>query len=196
MRKKDVSELYSLTEFYRIIYLGVRTFRFFSKGKKSGDLNIRFIERIMLAVTEVNQCPLCSYGHTKIALEAGMSNEEIQNLLAGSMDTVPEGEVAAILFAQYYASSRGRPSKQAWQRIVDIYGQPKANGILGAVRMIMFGNAAGIVLSSLKGRLSGRPDKRSNLLYECLMPVACILFLPAALFHALISKLFRLPVLS
>ncbi|MFC0273464.1 carboxymuconolactone decarboxylase family protein [Metabacillus herbersteinensis] len=32
----------------------------------------------MLAVTEVNGCEFCSYSHTKIALEQGMSQEEIK----------------------------------------------------------------------------------------------------------------------
>jgi AhpD family alkylhydroperoxidase len=37
----------------------------------------------MLAVTEVNGCEMCSYAHTKMALEAGLSNDEIQQMLAG-----------------------------------------------------------------------------------------------------------------
>lgn len=190
MQKVAGRKLYSLTEFYRILYLGLRTHKYLSKAQKIGSINTWFVERIMLAVTEVNQCPLCSYGHTKIALEAGMGNEEIQDLLAGSTDTVPDDEIAAVLFAQHYADSRGNPSKDAWQRIVDIYGEPKAKGILGAIRMIMLGNAFGIVLNSLKDRLKGRPDNRSNLLYEIGIILAFIVFLPVALIHTLISNLF------
>lgn len=189
MQKEVGKKLYSIPEFYRILYLGLRTHKFLSKEKKNGNINTKFVERIMLAVTEVNQCPLCSYGHTQIALEAGMSSKEIHNLLAGSMDTVPEDEVAAVLFAQHYADSRGKPSKDAWLRIVNIYGEEKAKGILGAIRMIMFGNTIGIVLSSLKSRIHGKPDQRSNLLYEISMMISCIIFLPIALIHALVSDL-------
>ena len=189
MQKVTGRRLYSPTEFYRIIYLGLRTRKYLSKAQKTGCIDMRLVERIMLAVTEVNQCPLCSYAHTKFALEAGMSSEEIRNLLAGSTDTVPDDEIAAVMFAQHYADSRGNPSKEAWQHIVDAYGETKAKGILGAVRMIMFGNTFGIVLNSLKSRFGGNPDKRSSLLYEISMILSFIPFLPVALIHALISDL-------
>ena len=189
MQQVTGRRLYSLTEFYRIIYLSLRTRKYLSKAQRNGCMDTRVVERIMLAVTEVNQCPLCSYAHTKFALEAGMSSGEIQNLLAGSTDTVPDDEIAAVMFAQHYADSRGNPSKETWQHIVDAYGETKAQGILGAVRMIMFGNTFGIVLNSLKNRFVGKPDKRSNPLYEISMILAFTPFLPVALIHALMSDL-------
>ncbi|WP_256205872.1 carboxymuconolactone decarboxylase family protein [Carnobacterium iners] len=39
------------------------------------------MERIMLAVTQVNGCSVCSYTHTKMALEVGMKSEKIKNIL-------------------------------------------------------------------------------------------------------------------
>ena len=196
MSREYGRNLYSLSEFYQILYLGLRTEKYMSREKRNGSLTTKLIERIMLAVTEVNQCPLCSYGHTKIALEAGMSNKEIQNLLAHSLDTVPDDEIAAVLFAQHYADSRANPSMDAWKRILDTYGEAKAKGILGVIRIIMFGNTFGIVLSSIKNRLGGKPDPRSNLLYETSILLALIPFLPIALIHALISDLLRLPIIS
>lgn len=195
MRREYGRKLYSLPEFYRILYLALRTAKYLSRAKRHGCMTTQLVERIMLAVTEVNQCPLCSYGHTKMALEAGMSSEEIQNLLSHSLDTVPEDEIAAVLFAQHYADSRADPSMGAWRRVVDVYGEEKAKGILGAVRMIMFGNAFGIVLSSIKGRFRGKPDPRSNAFYEVSMVFALLLFLPVALIHALISEILRVPVI-
>ncbi len=196
MQKKYGRKLYSLPEFYRILYLALRTVKYMSHAKKVGIITTQFVERIMLAVTEVNQCPLCSYGHTKMALEAGMSSEEIQNLLSHSLDTVPNDEITAILFAQHYADSRANPSMEAWKRLVDTYGEAKAKGVLGAIRMIMIGNTFGIVLSSLKGRLSGKPDPRSNLLYEISMLIVFIPFLLVALIHAFISDLLKLSIIS
>lgn len=102
----------------------------------------------MLAVTEVNGCSYCSYAHTKMALEAGMSNEEIQKMLLGESDDIPEEEVSAIMFSQHYAETRGHPSKKSWDRIVEIYGINEAKGILGAIRIMMFGNAAGVAWGS------------------------------------------------
>lgn len=195
MQKNYGRKLSSLSEFYRILYLWLRTGKYLFRAQKSGILSTRFIERIMLAVTEVNQCPLCSYAHTKMALEAGMSSAEIKSLLTHHLDSVPDDETTAVLFAQHYADSRSNPSPKAWKRVVDTYGEEKARAILGAVRTITFGNTVGIVLNSVKGRLRGKPDPRSSVRYELSMLAASIPLFFAALIHAAVSDLFRRPIL-
>ena len=45
------------------------------RAKKENDINGQFIKRIMLAVTQVNGCRMCSYHHTKEALRLGMPAE-------------------------------------------------------------------------------------------------------------------------
>ena len=188
-------KLYSVRESYWIFYKGIRTMKYMFKAKRKKELNPKFIERIMLAVTEVNGCAICSYAHTKKALESGMSNEEIQKMLSGIIDDVPTSEVPAVMFAQHYADTRGNPTLESWQRIVEIYGISKAKGILGSIRFIMIGNAYGIAWSSFFNRLRCRPDQRSNLLYELSIMLGTILT-PISLIHALISDLFRIPIIN
>ena len=101
-------------------------------------------ERIMLAVTEVNGCEVCSYAHARIALEKGLRAEEVRMLLAGDAGAIPADEAIAIAFAQHYADSRGNPTRESWQRLVETQGSAKALGILGAARTMMIGNAYGI----------------------------------------------------
>lgn len=196
MEIKFGRKLYSFKEMYWILYRGMRTVKYLSKSKKNKEISQKLIERIMLAVTEVNGCPICSYAHTKIALESGMSNEEIQNLLSGIAKDIPTEELPAVMFAQYYADSRGKPSEESWNRLVEIYGLSKSKGILGAVRMIMVGNSYGIAWSSFFNRFKGKPDKRSNLLYEIEVVIFGTLLAPFAIIHALISNLIRLPIIS
>ena len=188
-------KLYSVRESYWIFYNGIRTMKYMSKAKKNQELSPKFIERIMLAVTEVNDCAICSYAHTKKALESGMSNEEIQKMLTGIMDDVPEDEVAAVMFAQHYADTRGHPTLESWHRILKIYGKSRAKGILGSIRIIMIGNAYGIAWSSFFNRLRGKSDPRSSLLYETSMILGTVL-IPISIIHALISNLFKKPIIS
>ena len=148
MRIDKGRKLYSIPETYRLLYEGLKTIDYMSVSKKNNELSLEFMERIMLAVTQVNACPLCSYAHTKMALEAGMSSEEIQNMLAGAIDDTPPDELAAVMFAQHYADTRGKPSKDSWERITEVYGPSKAKGILGAIRIIMLANMYGIPLGS------------------------------------------------
>jgi AhpD family alkylhydroperoxidase len=188
-------KLYSVQESYWILYNGMRTIKYMLKAKKNMKLSPKLIERIMLAVTEVNDCSICSYAHTKMAIESGMSNEEILNMLSGFIDDVPADEVAAVIFAQHYADTRGNPTLESWRRIVEIYGIFKAKGILGSIRTIMMGNAYGIPWSSFFNRLRGNPDQRSSLLYEISMILGTIL-IPISFIHALISDLFKRPIIS
>lgn len=188
-------KLYSVRESYWISYNGMRTLRYMFKAKRNNEMSSKFIERLMLTVTEVNGCAICSYAHSKRALESGMTSGEIQNMLRGIMDDVPSDEVAAVMFAQHYAETRGNPTSASWQRIIEIYGMSMAMGILGSIRTIMMGNTYGIPWSSFFNRLRGRADPRSSLLYEVRMMLGTIL-VPFSVIHALISGLLRRPVIS
>ncbi len=193
---KENKRLYSVKESYKVLYDGMRTIRYFSKAKKQGELTPQFIERIMLAVTEVNDCAACSYMHTKMALEAGMDNGEIEKMLSGAFENVPQDELPAVMFAQHYAESKGSPSKKSWDRVVKLYGESKALGILGSIRMIMMGNVYGIILGSFANRFKAKSDSRSTLVYELSMMISAILLMPIVFIHVLISFLLRTPVID
>lgn len=196
MEKQEGRALYSLRESYGITYRAFITVRKLSDAKRQGFLDEKLIERIMLAVTEVNGCAVCSYAHTKMALEAGMTDDEIKNMLAGISENVPAEEMPAIMFAQHYADYRGHPSKDAWDRLVERYKIEKAEGILGAIRMIMLGNAYGVPWSSFFNRFKGKPDPRSNVLYEIGMMICSIVFIPVGLVHALLSNIFKVSLVK
>lgn len=196
MNKKFGRQLYSIGESYLIMYNGIRTIGAFKKAKSENLMSSKFTERIMLAVTEVNSCPMCSYAHTKAALEAGIDHEEIKNMLDGVIDNIPDDEIEGVLFAQHYADKRGNPSKESWDKIVEVYGKNKAEGILAATRMIMMGNAYGIPLGSFIHRFKGNPDERSNVMYELGMLLTLVIFLPISIIHTLISTIFKKPYIN
>lgn len=180
--------LYSFRELYTITYQGFRSMSLFKSAQKNGLISEQLIERIMLAVTEVNGCEICSFAHTKMALEAGLSDSEIKNMLAGTYDDAPAYEMPAIMFAQHYADYRGRPSRESWLRLIEVYGLTKANAIVGTIRMIMMGNAYGIPWSSFFNRLKGKADKRSNIIYEVGVIFFTFIFMPAAYIHTFVKK--------
>lgn len=179
-----------------VIYKGIRTVTYLSKARKNKQIDQQFIERIMIAVTEVNGCDICSYTHTKMALEAGMSNEEIQNMLAGEISDVPQQQVQAIMFAQHYAENRGKPSKKSWDQIVNNYGESLALGILGSIRVIMMGNVLGIPYNSFFKRFKGQSDQRSSMVYELKVMTLGSLFIPIVMIHALFSALLKQEVVA
>ncbi len=196
MAQKFYKKIYSTREFFSALYSGMLTLPYFVKAKKSTGMTAEFNERIMLAVTEVNGCELCAYAHTKMALEQGMDNEEIQQLLEGSLEGVPAKEISAVVFAQHYADSRGKPSVQAWQQMVTVYGESVAYGILGAIRMIMIGNIYGIAASAFRSRLKGSPSGKTSIFYEFWILISILPLFPIALIGATFSRIMNRPVLQ
>lgn len=172
---------------YNYLFDASRTLNQLRKAKKNNLISMQFIERIMLSVTEVNGCDICSYGHTKIALEQGMSKEEIELLLSGDTNSVPANELHAVMFAQHYADTSGKPTQGAWNKLIEEYGIDLANGILGATRMIMFGNFYMIPIGNVKNFFSKNKTKKSSLFKDLISILSIVLLLPTAIIHALID---------
>lgn len=184
---------FSFLELY-LSYLYVpRAIAILRKNKKEEQISQLFIERMQLAVTEVNGCAACSYAHTTMALREGMSNEEISSFLGGGDDYIKPEEAKAIIFAQHFADSRGYPEKEAYEAIIEEYGQDKARIILSAVQMMIAGNMFGIPLSAYQSRQRGKPFKGSTLGYELGMLIGGILVLPTALLHTLLLWIVGMP---
>ncbi len=155
---------------------------------KAVPVEADFKERLMLAVTQVNGCQMCSYAHAQKALKAGVADEEIRSLLEGDMGVVPPEQMRAVLFAQHYADSRGNPDPETLVRLRASYDS-QAEAILAVIREIMAGNCFGIPLGSAKKRLGGTPDHACSLGYIAAMGFTAVVGLPFALLCALV----RLP---
>ena len=102
-----------------------------------------FRERIMLAVTEVNGCRYCQYAHAKMAIDAGLSHSEIEDLSSGVLLNCPSEEVPALLYAQHWAETNGSPDPITRQEIVSGYGEQVVEAMELAMRMIRMGNLLG-----------------------------------------------------
>lgn len=102
-----------------------------------------FRERLMITVTNVNQCELCSWAHSKAALMAGISDDEVRQLLIGDTANCPPEERDALLFAQHWADTDGAPEEDAVTRLINLYGRKKAQAILVTLGVMRIGNYTG-----------------------------------------------------
>lgn len=174
---------FTFWQLYRSFVYVPRAMSKLVKNNKSNLVDKKFIERLQLAVTEVNGCPACSYQHTKMALRQGMSNEEISSFLSGGDDFIQPEEAKAIIFAQHFADSKGYPKKYAYDAIEKEYGQEQAEVILSAVQIMIAGNMYGVPFSAFQVRRNGQVYKDSPLFYELGMLIGGILILPSAFIH-------------
>lgn len=177
---------FSFGEMYQSFVNAVGAVPILKKNKKSGLIHPDFIERLQLAITEVNGCAACSYAHTKMALKQGMSSEEISSFLSGSDNFIAPEEAKAILFAQHFADEKGHPEKYAYDELVKEYGEEKAKILLAASKVMIAGNMYGIPLSAFLSRLKGKTFKESTLFYELGMMIFGIVVLPVAIVHGMV----------
>ena len=184
---------FSVWEMYRSFVFVPRAASKLAHNKKIKLLDLHFIERLQLAVTEVNGCAACSYQHTKMALQLGMSNEEISSFLSGEEHFIKPEEAKALMFVQHFADSRGYPKKYAYDAIATEYGIEKAAIILSAAQVMIAGNMYGIPFSAFQSRLKGKTFSDSNFFYELGMMLAGIICLPFAIIHGFLRALVGLP---
>ncbi len=128
------------------------------KGRELVDPAFR--ERLMLTVTQVNGCRYCAYAHARMGLSAGMTDDDIQALMAGEMEGVPREQVVAVLYAQHWAETDGQPDPEARRGVVERYGAEKTEAMEIYMRRMRVGNLVGnswdVVMSKVSfGRWGG-----------------------------------------
>lgn len=184
-----MNRLYSTGVFYRLISDFIPCLGDVRRAKKSNRVSVDFRERIILAVTQVNGCKMCSLLHTKNALEGGMTADEISELLDGEFDGIPEEQGVAVMFAQHYADSAGCPSKQTYESMLEQYGAETTRDIMSFIRLMMVTNIHGNSIDALRHRLKGKPVQGSHFPHEILISLGFPFFLLAAAFRELHGKL-------
>ena len=124
------------------------------RDAREGLVEAAFRERLMLAVTSVNECRYCSFAHARAALRTGVPADEVDDLLCWSVDACPEDEAPALLYAIHWAEARGEPDQLARARVIETYGEERTLAIDRALRAIQTGNLLGNSVDYLIFRLT------------------------------------------
>lgn len=191
--RSSYKKKFTYLDLYRTwVLLPVAISRFVA-NKKHQWVSSQFLERLQLAVTEVNACPACSYAHTYLALKEGLSAEEINSFLSGDGKWVKPEEAKALMFAQHFAEYGGCPGEDAIEVLEAEYGKKEADIMISAVQLMLAGNIFGLPYSAFQSRLKGKPYQGSSVFYELSMQLAAFLFVPIAFLHGGLRRLFGLP---
>lgn len=103
-----------------------------------------FRERLMLVVTQINDCRYCSRFHAVQAFNVGVTKKDINMLQVGIIpDGTPQSEITALQFARHWAERNAKPDPAEQTRLEEAYGQETANAIHILLRMIRIGNLTG-----------------------------------------------------
>ncbi len=160
---------FNFRSFMKTMQTILRNRKIFVDTMKSKRISNEFSERIMLAVTAVNGCRYCEWGHTKMAIESGCTDEEIKNILDLDFQGLKKDEIIALAFAQHFAESKENPSKKALNNLVKEYGTQKANDIINYCIMITVGNLLGNTIDAFESRMNGIQVVDGSFLFEFLV---------------------------
>ncbi|WP_202920859.1 carboxymuconolactone decarboxylase family protein [Urbifossiella limnaea] len=130
-------------------------FRAFIRPKLSFALR----EKVFLAVTAINDCRFCAWGHTHWAMAHGVPLEEVNEILGHqneSMAAKDPAEAAAMLFAQHYAEYHDKYDPASIENLRQYFSDAQVKEILAYVRFITLTNLSGNTVDAVLDRLRGK----------------------------------------
>jgi len=143
-------------EFFRDLGWLLRRRRGIKRAMSGGLISKAFRERLMMVVTEVNDCRYCRSFHVPQAAGSGVGEEEIQDILAGQVPAgAPVEEHAALAYAQHWAEENARPDSVYRRQVQERYGKEIFASVEIILRMIRVGNLTGNTLDFILDRISG-----------------------------------------
>lgn len=172
-QKIQMRYLTSAHEFFTMFGNVLKNMSGISRIPKGERISPEFSEKIMLAVTAVNQCAYCSFLHTRTALEKGVDSDQIKKILEGEIGSFSEEEMPAVLYGQHFADTKGRVSNSARDEFISAYGRHKAKHIESYISAVCFGNlCSNTVYARENGLLSAAQKKKSLFVYLLSKPIA------------------------
>jgi AhpD family alkylhydroperoxidase len=121
----------------------------------ANGLPLDFRERLMLTVTEVNQCRYCRTFHVQQAELAGLTGSEIKAYLDGAVPReVPEDQRLAVSYARFWAETAANPPQEIRDQVRNEYEENLFQSIEITLRMIWMGNLLGNSFDFLLFRIS------------------------------------------
>jgi AhpD family alkylhydroperoxidase len=115
-------------------------------------------EQVMLAVTSVNDCRYCHWGHTVLARRHGVDVAALrQTLGSGSLSADSTPDEVAIWYAQHVASKQGDADPGAERALAAAWTPAEQAEIKAYITAITFGNLVGNSADAWLARLRRIP---------------------------------------
>lgn len=137
-------------------------------------------EKLFLAVSSVNDCRYCKWGHTHWAMAQGVPLDEVNQILGQQSESLAAknpAEAAAILFAQHYAEELDQIDPDSIENLREHYSDTEVAEILAYVRFITLTNLTGNTVDAfLTGSCSqGKASSFESAVAAVAAPVALVL---------------------
>ena len=138
------------------------------RGLRQPATSAALREKVMLAVTSVNDCRYCSWVHTGLALQNAVDLESLQQVLDhGSFGEVTAPDAVAILYAKHFADTGRQPEAAAERALAAAWPDPvQRTEIKAYIHAIYFANLSGNSADAWLARWQGRKVETGHALAE------------------------------
>jgi AhpD family alkylhydroperoxidase len=143
-------------------------------------------EQVIVAVAQVNACRMCEHAHTRMALEAGVSDAELAALESMDEDAFDRRTWLAIAHARERtkAGFADVPAGQQQAALQEALGVQTMKDVEDVARVMTVANRVANTLNALPDRRRGEPIPGSRLADELIIN---FLFLPGAWLGTLVA---------
>jgi AhpD family alkylhydroperoxidase len=143
-------------------------------------------EQIIVAVAKVNACGMCEHAHTRMALEAGVSDAELAALENMDETAFDRRTWLAIAYARERTKVQFAPAAEeaSQEALSDALGAQTRSDVEDVARVMTVANRIANTLNALPDRWRGKPVPESRLFDEL---VINFLFLPGAWLGTLVA---------
>jgi len=151
-----------------------------------GRLSRALREQIIVAVAQVNACRMCEHAHTRMALEAGVSDAELAALENMDESAFDRRTWLAIAHARERTKAKFAPmvTDASEDAVREAIGAQACSDVEDVARVMTVANRIANTLNALPDRWRGRPVSESRLFDEL---VINFLFLPGAWLGTLVA---------
>jgi AhpD family alkylhydroperoxidase len=143
-------------------------------------------EKVIVAVAQANACRMCEHAHTRMALQAGVTDAELAALEQMDERTLDRRTWLALAYARERAKADFAPvsDTEARRTLAEELGPQTLRDVEDVARVMTVANRVANTLNALSDRRRGRPVPGSRLADEIVINV---LFLPGAWLGTLIA---------
>ena len=143
-------------------------------------------EQVIVAVAQVNACRMCEHAHTRLALQAGVSDAELSALESMDERAFDRSTWLAIAYARERTRSGFGPtaSEESRDAVADALGPQTLRDVEDVARVMTVANRIANTLNALSDRRRGNPVPGSRLVDELVINV---MFLPGAWLGTLVA---------
>jgi AhpD family alkylhydroperoxidase len=152
-----------------------------------GRLSRALREQVVVAVAQVNACRMCEHAHTRMALEAGVTDAELAALENMDERALDRNTWLALAHARERVAANFAPVAEDAQQsaLREALGEQTVRDVEDMARVWTVANRIANTLNALSDRRRGRPVPGSRLADELLIN---LLFLPGAWLGTLIAS--------